>query len=304
MKSILKKPTRSEAILRGSLAGTNQPKQVTAPSRPQTLMQLRSISSQLTNTLTNLASKWSGATKISCAPNKRGIRFDEVVEQTISVNPLSTGWTPKSNRAVQMIRRIPPTTLKTDICYYSYPEKPTHTRSSQQLPTSNHSSYKESSNSTLSEWQILTHAGEDEDELDYLFSAYQPCTADNISIHARANAQLNSIDININPNTKSRSQFAYDIAPDEDEISLPSSPSSTDSEMESLIQDTSDISEDSSSASESSSDDGVEELDICDVKPKTRRFRVVTMNSLQKALAERVAEEFYASEDALGWDGI
>jgi hypothetical protein len=115
---------------------------------------------------------------------------------------------------------------------------------------------------------------------------------------------LNSIDININPNTKSRSQFAYDIAPDEDEISLPSSPSSTDSEMESLIQDTSDISEDSSSASESSSDDGVEELDICDVKPKTRRFRVVTMNSLQKALAERVAEEFYASEDALGWDGI
>jgi hypothetical protein len=205
-----------------------------------------------------------------------------------------------------MIKRIPPTTLKTDICYYSYPEKPTHTRSSQQLPTSNHSSYKESSNSTLSEWQLLTHAGEDEDEdeLDYLFSAYQPCTADYISIHARANAQSNSTDININPNTNSRSQFAYDIAPDEDEISLPSSPSSTDSEMESLIQDISDISEDSSSASESSSDDGVEELDICDVKPETRRFRVVTMNSFQKALAERVAEEFYASEDALGWDGI
>ena len=84
---------------------------------------------------------------------------------------------------------------------------------------------------------------------------------------------------------------------------MPSSPSSIDSEMESLIQDTSDISEDSSSTSESSSDDGVEELDICDVKPETRRFRVVTMGSLQKALVERVAE-FYASEDALGWDEI
>jgi hypothetical protein len=203
-----------------------------------------------------------------------------------------------------MIKRIPPTTLKTDICYYSYPQKPTHTRSFQRLPTCNHSSHKESSNSTLSDWQLLTHAGEDEDELDYLFSAYQPCTADNISIHARANAQSDPINININNNTKSRFQFAYDIAPDEDEISMPSSPSSTDSEMESLIQDTSDISEDSSSASEYSSDDGVEELDICHVKPETRRFQVVTMDSLQKALVERVAEDFYASEDALGWDGI
>jgi hypothetical protein len=139
----------------------------------------------------------------------------------------------------------------------------------------------------LSEWQLLTHEGEDEDEVDYLFSAYQPCTTDNISIHARANAQLNTTNIE----TKARLQYAYDIAAD-----MPSSPS-TDSEMESLCPDTSD---DSSSGS----DDGVEEVDICDVKRRGSGFHIVAMDELQKAMVERVAEEFYASEDALGWDGI